>query len=283
MNIQTYCAFPKEATAAVRSLEDACRQADGSYNELYLSNQFNVWPDMKAFFFAEQDGALAGILQLYGDNPEECEVYAYVRPELRRRGIFRALWQEARRELERFGYRRVLFKTDRGFAVRNPVPQHLGAVLSHSEEFLLRPSAPCPSALAYTVRPAAEADLPALAALQSEAFGEGDEEARRYVEGTLRTPGAALYVLEVDGVPAGCASVDRNGLYEYLYGVCVRRDLRGQGLGRALLAGVLTQLASVSCRDAALHVDCTNRQADRLYLSCGFQPRGVQEYYRLSL
>jgi mycothiol synthase len=80
--------------------------------------------------------------------------------------------------------------------------------------------------------------------------------------------GLALNGLETDdaGAPVG-----------YVGSLGVRREARGEGLGRALLLGSFERLAGAGLRRVMLHVQLGNRTgADRLYRSAGMTP-GPQE------
>ena len=71
----------------INELVRLCNQHDKTYTQIYLSNQFNYYPDLPAFFLAYDGESLAGILNIYADEAEDAEIKALVRPEKRRQGI----------------------------------------------------------------------------------------------------------------------------------------------------------------------------------------------------
>lgn len=63
----------KEEKEQISLLVSVCNRADGTCNELFLTNEFNVYPEMPCFFRAYvEDGntepGLDGVLIIYGDQ-----------------------------------------------------------------------------------------------------------------------------------------------------------------------------------------------------------------------
>ncbi len=91
------------------------------------------------------------------------------------------------------------------------------------------------------LRLAQKRDIPALAALWQEAFGDGREYIDRFLDMNFHEGGAA--VCERDGrvcamahlVPAALSLGGNAAPARYIYAVAVSRELRGQGLGGALM------------------------------------------------
>ena len=87
----------KEEKDQISRLTAVCNRADGTCNELFLTNEFNVYPEMPCFFRAYVENGstelgLAGILIIYGDQEKMAEISAYVLPEQRGKGVFHALF-----------------------------------------------------------------------------------------------------------------------------------------------------------------------------------------------
>lgn len=83
----------KEEKEQISRLAAVCNRADGTCNELFLTNEFNVYPEMPCFFRAYVENGstelgLAGILIIYGDQEKMAEISAYVLPEQRGKGFF---------------------------------------------------------------------------------------------------------------------------------------------------------------------------------------------------
>lgn len=276
MNIEATAQLDDGQKARLHQLEDACNAADGTAFEIFTSNAFNVYPAQNAFYFCREGNTALGVLNVYADSPDLAELTVLVAPQYRRRGICTALLAAAKEELARYGYRQVRFKTDEAFALAAEMLRRKGFAPDGREYLMVaQPGAAAPQS-GVTVRLAREADVEVLAALQAEAFGEGLETARRYVRETLTGSRQALYAAEEAGQVVGCTSVDLAGRYAYLYGVCVAAAMRGRGIGKAMLRGVL----ALQTRRAALHVEAENTAALRLYEGAGFRRQAVMAYWQ---
>jgi ribosomal-protein-alanine N-acetyltransferase len=96
----------------------------------------------------------------------------------------------------------------------------------------------------------------------------------------LNQPASRLYVLRTPGerVAGYCAVwliVDEL----HINNIAVRPELRGQGMGSALLARVLEEAAHAGVRRATLEVRRSNDAARRLYERFGFRIAGVRRDY----
>jgi len=96
----------------------------------------------------------------------------------------------------------------------------------------------------------------------------------------LNQPSSRLYVLRAaaERVAGYCAVwliVDEL----HINNIAVRPELRGQGMGSALLARVLEEAAQAGARRATLEVRRSNDAARRLYERFGFRIAGVRRDY----
>ncbi len=280
--MRTFIAVPapnEVQKAAVRALEAQCNQADGTCLEIFLSNQFNAHPEMDAFFFCEEDGALVGVLSLYADNDKETEVTAVVRPDKRRQGVFSALLARAVGALAPYGPETVTFKTDIHCQAGPAVAARWNPRERSREFFMAAVPGKAAAPAGLEVGLAREEELEALAAISREAFGEEPEEAARYVRGTFEGADQLLFTGRLSGVPVGSTSVDIAGKTAYIYGVCIAAAHRGQGLGKSLLRGVLAALPAVTDKQPALSVEADNTAALGLYTGAGFSLVTEHRYY----
>ncbi len=89
------------------------------------------------------------------------------------------------------------------------------------------------------------------------------------IVGQLRIP-AAFATLRIDSRPVGfgMAAIDRG--YAEIGSVMLDAGFRGQGLGRALVDGLLAWAEEQGAERAFLQVDVTNTVARKLYASQGF-------------
>ncbi len=131
-----------------------------------------------------------------------------------------------------------------------------------------------------TLRPARDADLPALLAL--EAQFPGDRLSARQFRHHLGNARAALRVLEADGLVAGYHLVLNRRLSRraWLYSIAVAHHARGQGLGRRLLADAEAGAAAAGRRGMRLEVRQDNAAAIALYERAGYRRSAdLRRYY----
>ncbi len=127
------------------------------------------------------------------------------------------------------------------------------------------------------IRPMVESDIGPLARLMAETplwqrYGlTGESAARRFRDGLAR--GVTIAVAEVDGEPAGFIWYVARGAFNrsgYIVLLGVRSDMRGQGIGRALLERAEAALFATAT-DVFLLVSDFNRDAQRFYARQGYQ------------
>lgn len=149
----------------------------------------------------------------------------------------------------------------------------------------------------FEIRPACAADLPFLwemlfeaAAVSESVRALGKEQAlllpevRKYLEGWGRAGDQAVVAFARGGQRVGaawarCFSAQRAGFGFVApeipeLSVAVIRDMRGQGVGGALIKELMRRARAAGCRALSLSVDRQNR-AVALYQSLGFQDAGI--------
>ncbi len=126
---------------------------------------------------------------------------------------------------------------------------------------------------AIVVRTARADDIEAAAQRERACFDAYQLDAKRlaYLQ---RTPRAIVRIAERDGAPVGHAITlvrnHRGGSWGRLYSLAVDPACRGRGIGRALLADAMEQLASRGVNRVFLEVERANASAVQLYERHGF-------------
>jgi GNAT superfamily N-acetyltransferase len=131
---------------------------------------------------------------------------------------------------------------------------------------------PAPESPAVEVRAAAPADLDAVLAIDTAAFGVVAENERPWLEPHLAAPGITTALATLDGEPAGTGYAIRTdgraGPALYIAGVAVREEARRRGVGAALSSWLLADGLRRGARLAHLHADTD--AAARVYARLGF-------------
>ena len=127
------------------------------------------------------------------------------------------------------------------------------------------------------MRLATAADLPAVVAIDA-----ADRPAPRPVElfsEALVSRGVALHVYELDDEVVGFAETRVILDEAWLVDIAIAPARRGQGLGRAFLAGLLVDVARRGAESLGLEVRRDNVVAQKLYESMGLQKVGRRRRY----
>jgi len=129
----------------------------------------------------------------------------------------------------------------------------------------------------WSHRPATEADLPALAALDAACFGN-PWSADAYRQELVR-PCARLTLAEADGVIEGLSCAWIIADEAHLLRIATLAAQRRRGLGRALLQHVIDRAQQAACHRVLLEVAASNLPAVALYDAFGFETIGTRVGY----
>lgn len=133
----------------------------------------------------------------------------------------------------------------------------------------------------WRIRSAGIPDLPAILALEHQAF-TADRFTARQFRHLLSRAHACCLVASGDGQLLGYAvTLYRAGTRRArLYTLAVAAAARGRGIARALIAALEADARRRGCRDLALEVRTDNDPARRLYAQLGFGiERALADYY----
>lgn len=144
-------------------------------------------------------------------------------------------------------------------------------------------------------RPAAETDVPRLAALMPDLYsydGHAPDTASwaAAVAELIGTPGlGSVWLIETDGELAGYAvltcgySLEYFGPYAFLDELYLVASARGQGIGSQAIEFLVAHARAQGLRSLHLEVDEANRDGQRFYAARGFHYRGHMHLMSRSL
>ncbi len=123
------------------------------------------------------------------------------------------------------------------------------------------------------------ADLDAVVAVEAASFN--NPTSRQWYENELQRPDVCfVYVIRTSAHPvAGFCAFWRVLDQIHINNLAIRPELRRQGLGARLLAGILAEAARLGAPNATLEVRRSNVAARRLYEQAGFRLAGVRTSY----
>lgn len=262
----------KEAKALIAS----CQANDHTFREPYLSNMLNFDFTMPTFFLYYQEGELLGLLTVYADN-EDVELSILVHPNHRRQGIARALFKSFEEETASYPIQSVTFQTERIFLDHHPnLASHWGVIEDKETETWLgrgRQTYALDSHSDVKVLLAVPSYLEEIAQIHHQAFSDAEETLEvslRYIAEALKDSNSLLYILLKEGQVIGLCTVDLSGNSNYLYGLAVAEDYRGQGYGSYLAKSVVNQLIAHNDKSFQIAVEDDNVGAKHLYEKIGF-------------
>lgn len=235
----------------------------------------NAEKDRPAWFLAWAGTTLVGFLTVFAPG-SDAEVQAWVAPEHRRQGVFRSLWDQARRFWEAPG-RRWLLVVDRRHPIGATVAGRWGR-LTFTESTLVLPAGSRPGfeGLPDGLTLAPVGPDTALAAARVLARANQDEDHRSFVDRVLGDTQRTLLALHTDTVVA-VGGLHR-GPQTTLFALAVDPDHQGKGWGRALVLALL-DVGAPGTEEFLIEVDSTNARAENLYRSVGFVDQTVTDYY----
>jgi ribosomal-protein-alanine N-acetyltransferase len=86
-------------------------------------------------------------------------------------------------------------------------------------------------------------------------------------------------VVESNGTVGGYGIMSYGAGEAHILNICIRADLRGQGLGRKLMHFLLERARAAQMQDIFLEVRPSNPTAIALYVSLGFHQVGIRKAY----
>ncbi len=269
------------ALEAIASLERRVVSADGGRLKLEWGTLRHRKPAEARDLLWWGDGRLLGFAGIYGFGWPTLELTGMVDPAARRRGIGRALLDQALLVCGRLGGERALLVVPRTSAGGRELALRLGMTHEHSEHALTlrqRPSASAPVQV-LSLREATAQDVPALSNLYLDGFGDARvDDDRPLVDRGRRT----LMVIQ-DGEAVGTLALTLEGDRGAVHGFVVASQQRGRGIGRAALARACSELFDNGATHVELEVEVVNDRALGLYESIGFSRLATDDYYELKL
>jgi ribosomal protein S18 acetylase RimI-like enzyme len=103
----------------------------------------------------------------------------------------------------------------------------------------------------------------------------------RHLDEDVRADAAGVFVLEIDGIVAGCITtrIDREAGIGLIPNLAVAEEHRGRGFGRMLLEHVLERFRRAGLTHARIETLVQNEIGDHLYRSLGFQEVARQVHF----
>lgn len=281
-------ALSAEQRAAVEALLAACNQ-DEQINLILNLEPATFGPEATAEnvdqFLAYDHGTLIGFARLDGwSEPELCGM---VEPAQRRKGVGRSLLAAAQVECRRRGLAQSLLICDEAGESGPAFAAAVGANLSYAEyRMRLDPAAigrSRPRYSALRLQPATAEDVDLLTRIQSAAFGDPEDFVRPYVIGGLQQANRQYLIGLLHDRPVGMLRLSRYEHEADITAFGVLPEAQGRGYGRQMLLDAIDLLLAEGWSQIMIDVVIENRNALKLYQSCGFRPVTTYGFYKLGV
>jgi ribosomal protein S18 acetylase RimI-like enzyme len=122
------------------------------------------------------------------------------------------------------------------------------------------------------IRAFRESDQPSVVALWTDVFAypAPHNDPRRIIEHKLALQPELFYVAVLDGQLVGTVMGGYDGHRGWIYSLAVRGDIRGRGIGTALMRHVEQELENIGCPKINLQVVASNADVVRFYQKLGY-------------
>lgn len=287
MSIIAYCKVNEDIISKIRELEKQCKVHDKLNADICLETSLNIDPSMNSIFLYYEEGRLISVLSIFMPSGEEAEITACTLPEFRKKGYFKQLLKEAKRELMKYQPIDILFVCEPQSLDGVATIQKLGADLDFTE-YLLRYSGETSKEIQLKrsemiLRKAEVEDIEPLIMLSQEIFEDEYEDAKSLITKSLEVTNRTQYIITLEGNPIGLVAVFIEDMEASIFGLGVLSNLQGQGFGREILIQLIELLKKQGIDNISLEVDSSNQNAFHLYKKCGFVVSASYDYYRSSL
>ncbi|KAI7282662.1 hypothetical protein KC345_g3362 [Hortaea werneckii] len=273
----------KEQEAAVRLLEQQCRQAAS----FHLSSDIEhlVKEDGDHALLCYRGDQLIGLLSWFTSGGDYAQISAMVHPDYRREGVFRSLLQRAREDIAPLGVQKLSYRIPHGSEEGLSAVQSLSAVFDRSEYAMSYAHTEFTSPVPPDLRllPAAPQDFEFMVSCTSQAFGDPEEAAREYFLQTDE-PERVTYIAWTESQRIGLIRVNYvNEDTAFIHNFCILPSCQGKGYGGIVLRQTVGFLLQKPYSSIRLSVVTENVRALNLYLSAGFKINSEYKYYSGSL
>jgi ribosomal protein S18 acetylase RimI-like enzyme len=258
----------------------ACNQQDALHIPLSLESLHQRRGQEINDFLYYTQGTLTGYLGMDSWGTVEKEITGMVAPALRRRGIFRQLFAEARQECKARGIEKMILICEQRSQAAHAFARAVGAHHDFSEHkmalgnFVERHS----HDPQYAMRAATGEDREALTSIIATDM-DNEREARQFVESVFTLGNQPQYLATLAGQALGTLRLDYHDGGAGIYGFVVRPEYRGHGYGRQMLEQIIRQLHHEGIATITLEVETEKEKAIGLYRSCGFQIVTTYDYF----
>jgi ribosomal protein S18 acetylase RimI-like enzyme len=244
-----------------------------------MAHSLNHFKDLKSWILRYERGELIGVASIFAPMADEAEISVCIKPEHRRKGLAKELIDAAYQNLKECNIKSILFVCDRNSKNGMKILKNKGFAIHHTEytmQYIKQPQENNNHRI--IVKTAGENDIEILAPILLDAFGGTLEEAKRFMEASIKAEARKGYIGIKDNENIGIAFVGYDKDIS-INTVGIIKKEQNKGYGKELLKSIINQ---IDCRnrDIIIDVDSNNAIAYKLYKSIGFKEIVTIDYYQ---
>ena len=292
MVIKSFHLLDEGQEEQIRELEELCNASEKPplQSYVYLASDANKNPSQDCFYLLYEDGMLVSFLSVFAPR-QEAEISAFTHPDYRRRGYFSALLERMRSQWK--DLTQLLFVAEPVSKSAQAVLKRLGASYDFSEYMMYYGANPAkrqPSGQNHSnsallkLRKVTPSDRSVMTGLYASIFSMKEKDASDWFDRLMEEPSVSVFQGMLGDTVVGVAGLSDEGDRMTLFGMGVKKALRGRGYGRELLQLVL-EYWSKHYGEKELLVECDSHssRAVSLFKRHGFLVATQFDYYQLSL
>lgn len=275
----------------VRELETICNSYDQTRGKVNLSTDMKAVQGFRSFYmYYEED--LLGFVEVNILDEEDVELYAFVHPEHRHRGIFKKLMDEVSKECKKFEIKELMIRHNPISDAAVPVLTAIHAEYSYSEYQLQQPvsrlglnSENDNNNALDLVKLSTEEEEFYIKALMY-VFDFDMDFARERYEEALRDRHITTFIAFENGKRIGFFSLYFSGSTYTIYDFGILNEFQLKGYGKKLLLALYEKVRRNGNHRAVrliLQVGSLNKVAFEMYRKYGFEIEEQLDYYKLNL
>ncbi len=243
-----------EVRKEINSLMTKCCEEENLKGAIFLDNKLNAIAEMPCFYLAYHDNTLCGLLTIFTPDLRECEIYAYVLPELRKKHIFTNLLSVAKQTLDARNIAKIHFVVEPESESGNAVAKKICGEVEYSEYLLSYD-------MSIPIERTEHTDL------DIEIDEEKDDD---------------VFLMYKDEKLLGMSNINYFHNYATIYEYEIVPDMRGKGYGGILLNELLQYITDNEVDGIILNVNSKNEAAFKLYTHNNFIIKEQLNYYEYS-
>jgi ribosomal protein S18 acetylase RimI-like enzyme len=271
----------------IKSLREYCVKNDNITLKLELDYKFIDKSEnlnkINEFMFYD-DGTLIGYIGICQFSGETLEVNGMVHPEYRRMGVFSRLFSLVKEEWDKRSSRDMYLLSDQKSLPGLEFIKRTGAYYDNSEYEMFLKGDPINSSdlNELRLRKATNKDVNEIAIQNAIYFDVDPEKVDLLLPEEEANRGVDIYIAEFEHAVIGKVHLEVSDGIGGIYGLGVLPEYRNRGYGREILIKSVELLKAKQLNEIMLQVAVKNKNALRLYKSCGFEVTSTMDYYRLS-